>query len=138
MWNTRHVDGHQVDTKEASEIDIWGKLNIVMDALAKEHISVAKTKPRHHLVQDEPWSLWYLNQKPSNNISSTVFDIVHFEEACNFWREMEKIELTLVDSVNWDAIGVAMKSSNRTRWIFISKHIMGMRGVGKFMKLWKQ
>jgi hypothetical protein len=50
----------------------------------------------------------------------------------------DDINEAAIESINWAAIGDAMKEVPRKRRIFISKHICGMCGVGKFMHRWKQ
>jgi hypothetical protein len=72
------------------------------------------------------------------NISSTLYGIVHSEEARSYWEDKEKIAEASLDYVNWDAIGSAMKSTKLPKRLFISKQTVGMCGVGKFMKMWKQ
>ncbi len=63
---------------------------------------------------------------------------MHSEEARSYWTNKEKTEGHLADYVNWDAISSTMKSTELTKRIFITKHTVGMCGVGKFMKIWKQ
>jgi hypothetical protein len=99
--------------------------------MAKSFIEIAKIRPRHHLLKNEPWSLWCRYQKLTKNLSSTIYDIVHSEEARSYWITKEKTEGHLVDYV-------AMKSTELTKGIFITKHTVGMCGVEKFMKIWKQ
>jgi hypothetical protein len=43
-----------------------------------------------------------------------------------------------VSLVDWKAIGRTMKLLHCTRRIFITKHVSGMCGVGKFMQRWKE
>ena len=43
-----------------------------------------------------------------------------------------------MEQVHWEAIGIAMKETKRSRRVFLSKHTCGMCGVGKFMKRWKK
>jgi hypothetical protein len=42
------------------------------------------------------------------------------------------------NSTNWDALGKAMEESPRSRRFFLTKHMAGMCGVGKFMMKWKE
>jgi hypothetical protein len=41
-------------------------------------------------------------------------------------------------NINWGAIGQAMSQSQRSKRSFVSKHTVGMCGVGKFMVRWKE
>jgi hypothetical protein len=94
--------------------------------------------PRHYLIQSEPWSIWIEDKKICHDFSSTIYDIVHAEEAKKYWLSKERISPEGYNSTNWDALGKAMEESSRAKCIFVSKHVVGMCGVGKFMVRWKQ
>lgn len=138
LWEIRHVEGHQDDKRSVDLLDRWGKLNVEMDMAAKQYIATAKQRPRHYLLKHDPWSLWYNNHKLVKNVKETLYNIVHSVEARVYWTDKEKIENQCFDYLNWDAIGLAMKSQGRPKCLFISKQTVGMCGVGKFMKIWKQ
>jgi hypothetical protein len=59
QWKFRHFRGHQDDHADVRDLDRWAKLNIEMDANAKQHMSHARRSPRHFMVASEPWSIWY-------------------------------------------------------------------------------
>ena len=138
QWKIRHVEGHQDDNCPAESLDRWGKLNVEMDLAAKSYIAVAKQRTRHHLFKEKPWTIWYQNQPVVKNIYSTIYEIVHSEEARSYWAKKDKTETHCLDFVNWEAIGAAMKNTPLPKKLFISKQTVGMCGVGKYMKLWKQ
>ncbi len=62
-WTFRHIKGHQDDSIPLSSLDRWAKLNIEMDARAKDHINIARQKPRQSVIGQEPWSLWIQGKK---------------------------------------------------------------------------
>jgi hypothetical protein len=132
------VKSHQDDHSPHENLDRWAKLNVEMDKRAKQHIDITKRSPRHFMVSAEPWSIWYHGKKIMSDLTKTLYDLVHSDEAKEYWKQKEKITTTDINSVNWDLIEVAMKESTRFWRIFISKHASGRCGVGKFMKRWKQ
>jgi hypothetical protein len=67
------------------------------------------------MVASEPWSIWYQGQKVMTDVTESLYDIVHSDEAKEYWKQKDKINTSDIDSVNWDVIGVAMKESTRTR-----------------------
>jgi Reverse transcriptase (RNA-dependent DNA polymerase) len=138
QWKIRHVKGHQDDERAPTELDRWERLNVEMDGRAKAFIQVAKQRPRHFLIKSEPWSLWYQGKKIVKDIKETIYEIVHSSEARDYWSQKEKVMPPLLDSIQWDAVNQAMKSSPRATRVFIAKHTVGMCGVGKFMHRWKQ
>jgi hypothetical protein len=137
-WKFRHVKGHQDDHSPHEKLDRWAKLNVEMDKRAKQHMEIAKRSPRHFMIAAEPWSIWYHGKKIMSDLTETLYDLVHSDEAKEYWKRKDNLSDTDIDSVNWDLIGVAMKETKRSQRIFISKHSSGMCGVGKFMKRWQQ
>jgi hypothetical protein len=109
-----------------------------MDQRAKQHMEIAKRSPRHFMIAAEPWSIWYQGKKIMSDLSETVYDLVHSDDAKEYWKNKDDLSDTAINSVNWDLLEVAMKETTRSKRIFISKHACGMCGVGKFMKRWKQ
>jgi hypothetical protein len=51
------MKGHQDDHTALESLDRWAKLNIEMDAKAKNHMAIARRTPRHYMIAHEPWSL---------------------------------------------------------------------------------
>jgi hypothetical protein len=76
--------------------------------------------------------------KISTNLRTTIYDIVHAKKAKSYWESSKKLPRAIIDSVDWDAIDIAMKEVPRHRQTLITKHIVGMCGVGKFLKRWKE
>jgi len=134
-WSYRHVKGHQDDV--TSDLDVWAQQNARMDAAAKQHIAIAKAMPRHFNIPGEPWQLWVEGRKITSKIQESIYSAVHRPESEAYWenKEGQKDGIALVD---WKNIGYAMKKAPRTRRVFLTKHICGMCGLGKFMKRWKE
>jgi len=134
-WTYRHVKGHQ--DKTSSDLDEWATQNVRMDTLAKQHLSSARRAPRHYNIAGEPWQLWVEGKKITSRIQERIYSAVHRPESEAYWgrKEGSTENIPLVD---WPNIGYAMKKVPRARRFFITKHISGMCGVGKFMKRWRE
>ena len=115
QWKFCHVRGHQDDHADARDLDRWAKLNIEMDANAKQHMSIARRSPRHFMVASEPWSIWYQGQKITLDLSNTVYDLVHSNEMKEYWSRKQDLTVAAVNEVNWEAIGKAMQETKRSR-----------------------
>ncbi len=72
------------------------------------------------------------------NFPREIYNIIHSAEAFQFWGAREKIDPALLIFVHWEAIAAAMKGMERSKCLYLSKHTMGMCGVGKWMKRWKE
>ncbi len=72
------------------------------------------------------------------NGSVQLQNLVHQQEAYRYWERKEKIEPDILLHVNWEAVGKAIKTSVRSIQHFVTNHTIGMCGVEKWMKLWKQ
>ncbi len=136
-WRFKHVKGHQDDHTALGSLDRWAKLNIEMDAKAKNHMAIAKRPPHHYMIVHEPWSLWFEDKKITSDLPITIYDLVHASSAKEYWRQKDNLTSEAIESVNWESIDKAMTETKRSRRVFVSKHTCGMCGVGKFMKRWK-
>jgi hypothetical protein len=129
------VKGHQDDN--GLDLDVWAQQNVMMDARAKQHLSIARTTPRHHNIKGEPWQLWMEGRKITAKIQESIYSAVHNPESEAYWGHKEDSPENIV-LVDWPLIGFAMKQAPRSRRAFVTKHTCGMCGVGKFMKRWKE
>ncbi len=112
------MKGHQDDVSHFAALDRWARLNVEMDKRAKQHIGVARRSPRHYLVEYKPWSLWLHGTKIIQDLSTTVYDLIHADLAKEYWKIKDNTTREVIDSVNWDAISIAMKETKRSRRVF--------------------
>ncbi len=112
-------------------------MNIEMDTGAKRCMAIAKHSSRHYTLAVEPWSIWINGKKVVSELEETIYDIIQSQEAMEYWTQKDGITEDALKAVQWDLIEVAMKEAKRSKRVFISKHISGMCGVGKFMQRWK-
>lgn len=135
-WTYRHVKGHQDDLSD--DLDLWIQRNVLMDSHAKGHLGRARQSPRHFNIEGEPWQLWVKGAKVTADITSAIYSAVHDRESEEYWSSKHHILLDSLKEVDWQLIGTTMKSLPRARRTFLTKHVSGMCGVGKFMKRWKE
>jgi hypothetical protein len=135
-WLHRHVRGHQDDKKDSSALDRWEKLNIEMDALAKRTLSQPHSLPSQ-TSKGEPWSIWINKEKIIKDIANNIYEHIHGKEAIDYWLRKEKLNSETCSLMAWDSIGKAITQTPLPRRWFLSKHISGMCGVGKFTTIWK-
>jgi hypothetical protein len=102
--------------------------------MAKDYLASAAHQTRHFTIVNKPWSLWIEGKKLTKNISATLYDWVHSPIALSYWRSKNHCTEEQIKDINWDALHAAMKESQRQRRVFVTKHTVGMCGVGKFMK----
>jgi hypothetical protein len=136
-WNPLHVAGHQDDHARFEDLDRISQLNVEADSLAKSFISTARLHPRFYDLKEEPWSIYYDGCKLLT-FPKEIYNIIHFAEAFQYWGAREKIDPALLIFVQWGVITAAMKGMERSNCLYLSKHTMGMCGVGKWMKRWKE
>jgi hypothetical protein len=133
-----HVPGHQDMHNPDHQLTEWEELNIAMYAAAKEDIEVAQQAPCHFDIQYEPWSLWLGNCKLTGNLPHWLYQHEHSQVAALYWTKKHAITANTWEIINWDAIHKARKSSSLSMNHFITKHSVGMCGVGKFLVHWKE
>jgi hypothetical protein len=119
-------------------LDVWATRNILMDTLAKQHLTFPQAAPRHFLIQGEPWQVWVGDRKLTSRIQARIYSFVHDEDGYQYWKAKNDSSAPAVDLVDWKSIGHAMRGVKRGRKVFVTKHVAGMCGVGKFMKRWGQ
>ena len=54
-----------------------------------------------------------------------LYDLIHSEQARRYWQGKDKLELTLLDNIHWEAIKGAMKRMNRMKQQFYNKTYCG-------------
>ena len=138
-WKYRHVKGHQDDNNNII-LDHWANLNIEMDLLAKEKRAQEEQtpSPRQWLIEDEPWILCISGVKQTKKFADNIHDFIGGEALCTYWEENGQLPPHSTANVDWDATDLAMRNSPQSRRRWVTKHVVGMCGVGKWMKRWKK
>jgi hypothetical protein len=114
----------------------WELLNIEMNKEAKPYIQIAQQNPRHYLVHSEPWSLWLGNRKVAWKLSEPLNDLFLLlrQELIRWIRDIyPRLHLTSL-------FGMSSKKyiTRLSQCISVTKHVVGMCGVGKLTVRWKE
>jgi len=109
-----------------------------MDKQAKAYLPTMASNARHQLIAYEPWSLWIDGQKLIKNVPECLYDQAPLPKAQTFWSNKKSLNTNIMQYIDWTVIKRARKMSNQYINRFISKHTVGMCGVGKFLVQWKE
>jgi hypothetical protein len=112
-WNSRHVRGHQEDFKAWAELTWCEKHNVRMDHAAKDKMLCPWAAPSQHVSSHEGWSFWKGQQK----------------RTCRL--------LVAMDLVDWEVLAKACDAESPGQLQWVTKHVTGVCGVGKFLERWK-
>jgi hypothetical protein len=89
-------------------------------------------------VKGEPWQLWVGGRKLTSNLASQIYSALHSADGISYWQTKPEVTPDVVNTVDWAPIRGTMKGVSRARRVFVTKHLSGMCGIGKFRKRWKQ
>jgi Reverse transcriptase (RNA-dependent DNA polymerase) len=139
-WTPRHIKGHQDDHKDYDELDRWAKLNCDMDRKAKAHWERVAIESRLPIwdIFGEPPSCWINGTKTYKALQSEIITGIHGTAAKERWNKKKRFLEGTSEDIDWEAQGKAIASVQHSRQVWIVKHAVGMCGVGKWMKRWKQ
>jgi len=119
-WKFRHVKGHQHDELEYDELDIWGKLNVWVDAHAKEKMTDL-LNPDHSLrhttlIENEAITiLWQhpreLTQtKIGSQLKTTLTTLNHRDTIRQYWiNSRQKYHANDEVRIDWKGLNRAAK-----------------------------
>jgi hypothetical protein len=137
QWKTKWVKGHQDDNVSYESLDRLSLLNVIADRLAKSMLPIAKLSNRPQQVEGSPWSVWHQGTKLFSP-AEQIYELLHSKEALAYWQNRGKVEPLLLDFIDWEIVARAIKTLPKIRQHFISKHTVGMCGVGKWMVRWNE
>ena len=106
------IQGHQDDDKEFSELDNWAKMNVVMDATAKQywtHCATTKRQPFLQPLYGEQWSVHWNLRKLVNFKLPEIYAEHHGDITRDFWIDSGYFRKTNIHTPDWEAIHSPMK-----------------------------
>jgi hypothetical protein len=135
-WKLRHIRGHQDETKGASELDRYERLNCEMDQEAKAYWKKMSgaSRPRQWSVTGEPWQIWIGDRKICRNLVYELRQTATLQPTVKYWERKGRFGDGNAAWVDWDGCERAMKAVSVSRRHFITKQASGFCGVGKMMK----
>ena len=136
-WTSRHVSGHQEDFKEWAELTWWEKQNVRMDHAAKDKMLRPWEAPSQHVSSHEGWSCWKGSLKKTFYDHDGIYTMLGEQRVRDYWLRRGRLSSEAMDLVDWEVLAKACdaESPGRRRWV--TKHVTGVCGVGKFLQRWK-
>ncbi len=67
------------------------------------------------------------------DFSNTIYDIAHAASVKDYWLSKSWLSEDTSSDITWESIGKAVKEIGHRKRVLVSKHVIGMHGVGKFM-----
>ena len=135
----RHIEAHRDRVVHWANLTWWEQMNCEADILAGDYresllLSGVHTSPNPRFFS-EPSALFIAGIKQSRLDRGSIHELVALPALRDRWSDLG-LDQQIEDDISWRHIGSAMNSlqSSLQRWT--SKNVVGMCGVGKFMKLW--
>ncbi|CAJ1945792.1 unnamed protein product [Cylindrotheca closterium] len=118
----------------------WERRNSEVDDIAQgyadELIATNDTIATNPKFFSEPCAIYIDNEKVSCLALESVDEAVVLPELMEYWAAKGRLAPEHFRSVDWPIVHRAMKSLKLAKQRFITKHTVGMCGVGKFRKRW--
>ena len=140
-WRKHHVMGHQDDHGPLSNLDWWELRNVECDSAAKAFLrrlfAAQRLLPAPNLrFFSEPTSLFISGVKQSFLDSDAIMELITLPPLLAYWSRRDRLQQSAIEQIDWKVTRAMMTglSSGRQRWI--TKHCVGMCGVGKFRERW--
>jgi hypothetical protein len=139
VYKWHHVQGHQ-DTHppKSNELDIWAKLNIEADRIAKARVHLLKHNITTYSLPNETWTISLDGYKVCKNLEETVYEFISATTMRSFWHKKRGFTDGTFDSVDWSAIHEASQHITKSRQHWLAKHTCGVCGVNSMLFKWKQ
>ena len=130
----RHIEGHQDKHKSFHRLDRWAKLNVQMDATAKDLLR--KRIAQGHISQPAPLGnetlqVYFRGNKLSRVNKTKLYETIYGEKLLQVWQKRHNLTQDHVEKINWTAIGKALQAEPLGKRRFLCKHLSGMSAVGK-------
>jgi hypothetical protein len=101
---SRWIESHQDDNKPLIKLDLWGKLHVECDGLAKgfwNSCALTKTWIPGIAFGFEKWSLWIAGKKLSKMDKTNLYAYTFTDRTCKYWHRKHSLTPNLIMSINW-------------------------------------
>ena len=130
----RWVEGHQDDHTDVTNLDLWGRLNVMAHNRATAYWSVV-TKPRENNVPMNPYSLYYDTKWVQNLSLESIYDELRGNMIGDHWINLGSLGIHegnffLVDWESWK------QGTDRLPWsirLHIAKSLAKFSPTGVYM-----
>ena len=133
------VEGHQDNySRDPSRLDLWARLNIEMDSLAKLfwEDSVGR-QDRQHRIHGETHFISVRGNKIGSSLATGLYSACEGHKLKNYWQERKNIPAHRISSINWAACAGAARLLGIGLRFWKTKHVTGIFANGKWMHRWK-
>src|SRR5210317_979062 len=135
-----HVTGHQ-DTKVTRPLTWLEDRNVEADELAvayRQQLShSARRQPENPWFFHEPATLFIKGVKQSSLQSERVQELVALPLLQERWSRYHTVPSGAEDEIDWALLRRTMRALTPPIQKWVTKHSVGICGVGRFMKDWK-
>lgn len=134
-WKFRYVRGHQDKHVPVHLLDMWGRLNVEMDSLAKVYWNETHdTVTTFYPESTYGWSLWIGTRKLANWDRQSLYNHANATDILEHWSQRRNIPRHLIRSIDWEAGQQAIKSLGLNRALWVPKWLAGFAPVGKVLQ----
>ena len=134
-WKYRHVRGHQDKHATYNMLDMWGRLNVEMDTMAKVYWNdTSNCVEPFYPTSTFGWSLWTEARKLSNWDRQSLYNHARSTTILDHWSHRRKIPNNMIRSIDWEAGQNAIKQLGLSRSLWIPKWLAGFAPVGKVLQ----
>jgi hypothetical protein len=95
--------------------------------------------PSQHVSTYEGWSLWRGSEKNTFYDNDGIYAALCEHRVTDYWLRRERLSIEATRLIDWEVLAKAKaceeESPGRLRWV--TKHVTGLCGVGKFLEQWK-
>lgn len=138
-WRPRHILGHQ-DSDPDITLSWWETRNTEVDQWAvhyRQHLSDYSCKnPPNPRFFGEPAALFISDIKRSSLNRELIQEIVSLPLIQERWRKYNTVSASAEDEIHWPTLRRAMHALPPFLQRWITKHSVGICGVGRFLKEW--
>ena len=140
QFRHRHVRGHQDSRRSQASLTWWELRNIECDARAQSYrrrlVRSGRVCARHPRFFSEPCALFIDDEKCSRLDPQLIMELFTLPPLLDYWSRRGRIQFDVCSEIDWHYTGRMMANlpSGIQRWI--TKHSVGMCGVGKWRQRW--
>jgi hypothetical protein len=131
-WKHRHVRGHQDKHISYQFLDMWGKMNVEMDSLAKVYWNETSSSVLPFYPPSTfGWTLWTGTRKLASWDRKKLYNHARSETILEHWSKRRQIPPNLIKNIDWEAGQIAIKRLGLNKQLWIPKWLAGFARVGK-------
>jgi hypothetical protein len=131
----RHIEGHQDKHTAFHQLDRWAKLNVQVDATAKnllrKRIAQGFISQPAAPLGNETLHIYFRGNKLSRVNKNQLYETIYGEKLLQVWQKRHNLTQNHADKIDWTAIGKALHAEPLGKRRFLCKHLSGMSAVGK-------